>query len=75
LQQKLKKKGTQPKINTFLSKSNITKQVIRDKYLRWIVEDELPLSRCESIKFREFMKAANPNYEPEDRKTEVGHLD
>ena len=64
-----KEKKTQPKINTFMSKSNITKQVIRDKYLRWIVEDELPLSLCESIKFREFMKTVNPNYEPEDRKT------
>jgi hypothetical protein len=35
-----KERNTQPKINTFMSKSNITKQVIRDKYLRWIVEDE-----------------------------------
>ena len=43
------------------AKNGLTADLLREAFLRWVVEDSLPLSICSSSSFRALLECANPD--------------
>jgi hypothetical protein len=56
-------------MGVFKSSCKMTRRdQVREAYLKWIVDDYLPLDLCYSPAFRYYMKCIDKNFECEDRK-------